>query len=116
MQQNIILKGKAREVFDALKAKVAEIEAQERAPDDLPDHHHHASHVRVQESANRWPGAVMTAELEELLAAAKVMFMAIPAKEATRLLTAVRAVEDSQARIDAPDPHDFDNAGLRMEP
>lgn len=58
----------------------------------------------------------MTAELEELLAAAKAIFMAIPAKEATRLLTAVRAVEDSQAKIDAPDPHDFDNEGLRMEP
>lgn len=56
----------------------------------------------------------MTPELEELLAAARAIFMAIPAKEANRLLTAVRAVEDSQARIDAPDPHDFDNAGLRM--
>lgn len=45
MQQNIILKGKAREVFDALKAKVAEIEAKPKrnqiyrttilAPDDV---------------------------------------------------------------------------------
>jgi hypothetical protein len=58
----------------------------------------------------------MTAELEELLAAARAIFMAMPAKEATRLLNAIMAFEASQAKTDAPDPHDFENHGLRMGP
>ena len=56
----------------------------------------------------------MTAELEELLAAAKVMFMQNTAEEAGRLHKAITAFEAARARTDAPDPYDFDNAGLRM--
>jgi hypothetical protein len=55
----------------------------------------------------------MTAELEELLVAAKDINRQLPWP---RLNIAIRAFEAAQPVAPDPDPYDFENDGLRKEP